>query len=122
MVLLKTNNILLALNSGDVSVLTFLEFSSAFHTIDQHLFFHRLQSLSGISGIVPSWLESYLTGRTHIVTVNGQSLRPAGVFFGVPQGSVLGHILFIIYSAPLCFLTEIHSVCNQSFADDTLLL
>ena len=55
------------------------------------------------------------------MTVNGQSSRPAGIFFGVPQGSVLGHILFILYSAPLCLLTEIHSVSNQSFADDTQL-
>ena len=122
MALLKMNNILLALNSGDVSVLTFLDLSSVFHTIDHHLLFHRLQSLSGISGIVLLWLESYLTGRTQTVTVNGQNSRPAGVFFGVLQGSVLGHILFILYSAPLCFLTEIHLVSNQSFADDTQLL
>ena len=56
------------------------------------------------------------------MTVNGRSSRPAGVFFSVPQGSVLGPIIFILYSAPLFSLIETHSVSNQSFADDTQLL
>ena len=60
-----------------------------------------------------------LVGRTQTVTVNDQSSRPAGVSFGVPQGSVLGPILFILCSAPLSSLHEAHSVSNQSFADDT---
>ena len=83
---------------------------------------HRLQSLYGISGTVLSWLEPYLTGRTQTVTVNDRSSRPAGVSFGVPQGTVVGPILFILYSAPLSSLTETHSVSNQSLADDTQLL
>ena len=50
MVLLKINNILLALNSGDVSVLTLLDLSSAFETSDRHILFYRPQSLYDISG------------------------------------------------------------------------
>ena len=56
------------------------------------------------------------------MTVNDQSSRPAAVSFGVPQVSVLGPILFILYSAPLSYLIETHSFSNQSFADDTQLL
>ena len=54
--------------------------------------------------------------------VNGLSSRPADVFLGVLQGSVLRPILFIIYYARLCSLIETHSVSSQSFADDTQLL
>ena len=54
--------------------------------------------------------------------MNDRSSRPADVSFGVPQGSVLGPILFIVYSAPLSSLTETHSVSSQPFADDTQLL
>ena len=53
------------------------------------------------------------------MNANDRSSRPANVSFGVPQGTVLGHILFILYSALLSYLTETYSVSNQSFADDT---
>ena len=89
---------------------------------DHNTLLHRLQSVCSISGTVLSWFESYPTGRTQTVTVNDQSSRPADVFFGVPQGSLLGPILFILYSALLSSLFETHSVSNQSSADDTQLL
>ena len=91
-------------------------------TIDHYILLHRLQFLCGISGTVLSWLESYLTGRTRTVTMNDRSSRPADVSFGVPWGSVLGPILFFLYSVPLYYLIQMHSVSNQSFADDTQLL
>ena len=56
------------------------------------------------------------------MTANDQLSRLADVSFGVPKGSVLGPILFILYSAPLSSLIKTHSVCDQSFADDTQLL
>ena len=56
------------------------------------------------------------------MTVNDQNSRPADVSFGVPQISVLGPILFILYSAPLSSLTETHSVSNKSFTYEKQLL
>ena len=53
-----------------MAVLTLLDLSSAFDTIDHYILLHRLQSLYGVSGTLLSWLESYLTGRTQTVTVN----------------------------------------------------
>ena len=102
-----------------MSVLAVLDLASAFDTINHCILLRRLQSLYGISGTVLSWLKSYLTGRTQTVTVNDRSSRLADDSFGVPQGTVLGHILFILYSALLSYLTETYSVSNQSFADDT---
>ena len=75
--------------------------------------------MHGISGTTLMWFESYLSGRTQTVTVNDQNSKPAAVSFGVPQGSVLGPVLFILYTKPLSSLIDSHSVSNQSFADDT---
>ena len=115
----RTREILLALDGGDVfwSVLCFTTISEPVPPYSP-----PLTSIYGISGTILSWFESYLTSRTQTVTVNGQSSRPGDVFFGVTLGTVLGPILFILYSAPLCSLTEIHSVSKQSFPDDTQLL
>ena len=117
-----TNDILLPLGNGDVSFLTFLDLTSAFDTINHNILLHRNRPVYDIFGTVLSWFESYLTGMTQTVTVNGSSSRPADVFFGVLQGSAFGPIFFIVCSAPPCSLIETHSVSKQSFADDTQLL
>ena len=116
-----TNDILSALDGGNVSVLTLLDLSAAFDTIDHITLLSRLQTLYGISGPALAWFESYLTGRTQAVLVDGQRSAPAPLAFGVPQGSVLGPVLFIMYTKPLSALIQKHSVSNQSFADDTQL-
>ena len=117
-----TNDILLALDDSGVAVLILVDLSSAFNTTDHYILLNRLRSLYAIFGTALSWFESYLTGRTQTVTVNDRNSRLADDSFGVPQGTVLGHILFILYSAPLSSLIETHTVSNQSFADDTQLL
>ena len=103
-----------------MAVLILLDPSSAFDAIGHYILLHRLRSLYGISGSVLLWFESYLTGRTQTAIVNDKSSRR--VFFGVREGSVLRPILFILYSTSLSFLSETHSVSNQSFADDTQVL
>ena len=57
-------------DDGDVAVLTFLDLSSAFDTIDHYILLHRLQSLYGISGTVLSWFESCRTERTQTVIIH----------------------------------------------------
>ena len=66
-------------------------------------------------------IASYLQGRTQSVLVNNTFSDPANLSFGVPQGSVLGPILFIMYTKHLSSLIDSHSLCNHSFADDTQL-
>ena len=115
------NDILHALISGDVTVVTLLDLSAAFDTIDHNIICQRLKHLYGISGTPLSWFKSYLSNRTHIVTINNKISQPTLLNFGVPQGSVLGPILFILYPKPLITLIRRHSISNQSFADDTQL-
>ena len=116
-----TNDIRTALDKGDVTFLTLLNLSAAFDTIDHSLLFHILSYTYGISGTALSWIQSYLTNRTQSVTIESFSSSSSPLFFGVPQGSVLGPILFIMYTQPLHSLIQSHSILDQSFADDTQL-
>ena len=121
-ILLKvTNDILSALDGGDLSILTMLDLSAAFDTIDHTTLIHRLNTLYGISGPALDWFRSYLSGRTQSVIVDSRISAPAPLSFGIPQGSVLGPILFILYTKPLAALIQSHSISDQSFADDSQL-
>ena len=115
------NDILHALDNGDVTVVTLLDLSAAFDTIDHNILCQRLEHLYGISGTPLNWFRSYLSNRTQTVTINNKLSQPTLLKFGVPQGSVLGPILFILYTKPLTTLIRRHSISNQSFADDTQL-
>ena len=114
-----TNDILLALDSGNVSLLTLLDLSAAFDTIDHCILLNRLQHMYGISGTALSWFSSYLTNRTQSVIVDDHVSQVSSLSYGVPQGSVLGPILFTLYTKPLSDLFQCHSIESQSFADDT---
>ena len=114
------NDVLHALDNGDVSLLTLLDLSAAFDTIDTILL-QRLEHLYGISGTPLSWFRFYLSNRTQTVIINNKLSQPSMLNFGIPQRSVLGPILFILYTKPLTTLIRQHSISNQSFADNTQL-
>ena len=116
-----SNDILLALDSGNVSLLTLLDLSAAFDTIDHTILLHRLQHNYGITHSALSWFRSYLTDRTQSVSVNNLNSTSEKLLYGVPQGSVLGPVLFVLYTQPLSDLIQTHSPEHQSFADDTQL-
>ena len=88
------NDLLTACDHGSVSILSLLDLSAAFDTLDHGIWLKRLSSTFGISGIVLEWFESYLVGRTQVVQVSGMSSKPEALRHGVPQGSVLGPVLF----------------------------
>ena len=116
-----TNDLLLALDSGKISILVLLDLSAAFDTVDHQTLLKTLQNYFGISGSVLAWFQSYLSNRSQVVSVNGCISHRADLVYGVPQGSVLGPVLFVMYTRPLLLLLEKHSVKSQSFADDTQL-
>ena len=82
----------------------------------------RLHHDFGLCGSVLNWFSSYLNDRTYSVSVNTQVSAAAPLTCGVPQGSVLGPVLFVLYTTPLSSVMKEHSVIYHSYADDTQLL
>ena len=94
------NDLLQASDSGHVSILSLLDLSAAFDTIDHDILIRRLHSTFGCSGTVLGWFTSYLSFRSQSVLV-GHASTPSALKCGVPQGSVLGPLLFTLYTQSL---------------------
>ena len=95
--------------------------SAAFDTIDHPILLSRLSYSFGISDTVPAWFTSYLSDRTQTVSVNSFKSLLAPFHYGVSQGSVLGPILFVLYTQPLSKRIQHHSLYHHSFSDDNQL-
>ena len=102
------------------TVLVLLDLSAAFDTVDHNFLLERLKQC-GISGTAQSWFKSYLEDRSQKVHLRGSSSASSSLRFGVPQGSVLGPILFTIYTIPLGEICRRHGVQYHLYADDTQL-
>ena len=112
------DDLFLSLNKGKISVLALLDFSSAFDTIDHPILVHRLHTDFGFTDTVLQWVSSYQTDRTHYVFLSNHCSAFAPVHSDVPQGSVLGPILFTMYMKPLSTIIDLHSIIHHSFSDD----
>ena len=112
------NDLFLSLNKGNTSVLALLDTSSAFDTIDHPILVHRLHTDFGFTDTVLQWFSSYLTDRTHDVSLSHHCSAIAPVHSGVPRCSVLGPILFTMYIMPLSAIIDSHSIIHHSFAHD----
>ena len=104
-----------------MSLLTLLDLSAAFDTIDHDILFHRLEHAFGIQNSAFAFFRSYLTKRKQMVSISGYSSTPSTLLHGVPQGSVLGPILFLLYTQTLSQIIDRHSVSHSEFADDSKL-
>ena len=96
-----TNDLLLASDSGLMSVLVLLNLNATFDTVDHSILLQRLQHVIGIKGTALGWFKSYLSDRFQFVHVNEEYLSYTRVSHGVSQGSVLRPILFTQYMPPL---------------------
>ena len=95
---------------------------SAFDTIDHSILLSRLRQRFGIDEKALKWLQSYLTNRSQFVCVgNGYSSR-RDLLYGVPQGSVLRPILYLLYTAPLADVIKEHNMSYHFYADDSQVL
>lgn len=115
------NDVLLQLDRGAEVALVMLDLSAAFDTIDHDLLLQRLQSRYGITGTAHGWIKSYLEGRSQSVHIPSSTSRSRQLSWGVPQGSVLGPVLFSLYTGPLGDLIASHGISYISYADDTQL-
>ena len=87
-----------------------LDLSSAFYTLKHDILLHRLKGRFGIKGLAYQWFETYLKNRQHKVVVNGVESPVHTPDIGVPQGSVVGPILFTMYSSPLEDIIKAHNM------------
>ena len=112
------NDLFLSPNKGNISVLALLDFSSAFDTIEHPILVHRLHTDFGFTDTVLQWFSSYLTNRTHYISLSNHCSAFAPVHSDVPQSRVLGPMIFTIYTKPLSAIIDSHSFIHHSFADD----
>ena len=96
--------------------------SAAFDTINYDVLISRLVNQFGVDGGASGWLRSYLTDRSQYVKLGEHSSATTRCVSGVPQGSVLGPLLFTAYVSPVLDLIESFNVSYHQFADDTQLL
>ena len=117
-----TNNLFSSSASGSPSIVASLDLSAAFDCVSHSILLDRLQSDFGITNLSLSWLKSYLSGRSQSVMCNGVLSSSFTVSLGVPQGSVLGPLLFTSYISPICRLINSFGLAHHAYADDTTLL
>ena len=116
------NEMLSNADSKHVSLLALLDLSAAFDTLDHKILLKRLELSFGITGFALKWFTSYLESRSQQVCIAGHLSQPKILKFGVPQGSVLGPVLFTLYVQPLSDIISEYNVKHHKFADDTQLL
>ena len=116
------NDIHLSLSWGEATALVLLDLSAAFDTIDHSNLLSCLQDWFGVGGSTLKWFSSYLTEHYQSVKIGYTLSDLQRLLFGVPQGSVLGPLLFSLYTSPLSILIGKHKGVNFHFyADDTQL-
>jgi len=111
-------DILQALDSGDLAVLVLIDLSTAFDAVDHATLLRRLRKSYGLNGIVIDWFTSYLSGRTQCVSTSTTTSTSSLLECGVPQGSVLEPILFLLYATDVLQLIKRHQLHPHAYADD----
>ena len=101
-----------AVENNKTTIGVYLDLSKAFDTIDHNILLHKLEHC-GFRGVVHEWFDSYLSDRQQYVQFHNSKSEPQRVICGVPQGSILGPLLFILY---------INDITNTSSILDFILL
>ena len=111
----------MALDKKQMAVLIILDLSAAFNTLKHSVLIKRLSQRFGIKDSALDWIKSYLKDRNQYVQIGKNSSNKLPLETGVPQGSILGPILFIMYMAPLADIISNHKLNSHFYADDSQL-
>ena len=115
------SDIYAAIDTGKVSLLALLDVSAAFDTVDHSILLERLSKSYGLTGSAHGWFESFISERRQTVRFGGTTAPTTLVRFVIPQGSVLGPVLYILYTADVASLVESFGLRVHLYADDTQL-
>ena len=116
-----TNDLLSSTSTGSPSVVATLDLSAAFDCVNHNKLIVRLGDDFGVGGLALDWVTSYLGNRSQYVKVGQESSKTVSVLAGVPQGSVLGPLLFTVYIAPIEQLINSFGLKYIAYADDITL-
>ena len=108
-----------SLDKGHIAITILLDLKKAFDTVDHRILLRKLYAY-GIRDALLKWFESYLTGRTQYVAFNGRNSDIHYVKCGVPQGSILGPLLFILYMNDMCSVSKL--LFTLLYTDDTCVM
>ena len=115
------DKILKDIDQGNIVALVLLDMSAAFDTVDHNILLNILKKCYGIDGKILSWFSTYLNDRKFSVKVYNHFSQLLNAVFGVPQGSILGPILFILYTKHLQHIATKYGLNIELYADDTQL-
>jgi len=112
------NDITMSIDQGKPTIPVLLDLSAAFDTLDHNVLLFRLKNMFDLSGKVLKWLRSYLEHCSQRVSVHGILSDIQFLLSGVPQGSVLGLLVFTMYTRPLWIIAQRYGVKYQLNTDD----
>ena len=115
---LVSNDILNSLDSGLPTFIVMLDLSAAFDTVDHSILIERLKTNFHIKGTALQWFKSYLNNRSFNVKIRCSLSNGVITFHGVPQGSILGPILFLLYISEIEKIAKLYGLELHMFADD----
>jgi len=113
------DDILRSIDGGGCVLLLLLDISAAFDTVDHDILLSRLSTDFGIKGKALAWFRSYLHNRSQFFSINGNKSTNRPLTCGVPQGSVLGPILYLMYVSPVGNIMRHHGVSYHMYADES---